>query len=215
MHAPRSTTPASNEPALAEPEVFVLADRALARVVAQISDAQWEMAMPVRFAPPGGGDQVPTLREVINYHACDDAWVPAMLAGRTMEEVGPDTFAGDLLGHDPRASFAVIVDTACGAVAAVRDLEQTAHLSFGDYTVREYLWQINFFRGIRAYEIAQVIGCDPTLPAELVRGLWDEVSPHAEEWRAIGVFGPAIDVRDDAPLMERLLGLTGRAPHAG
>ena len=48
---------------------------------------------------------VPTLREIIGYHAYDDAWVPDMLAGRTMDEVGQDAFKGDLLGDDPKGSF--------------------------------------------------------------------------------------------------------------
>jgi uncharacterized protein (TIGR03086 family) len=199
------------ETARTEPEVFVLADRALAAVVAQISDDQWEMPLPAAFAVRSATD-APSLRQVINYHAYDDAWVPAMLAGRTMEEAGPDMFDGDLLGPSPAATFAAIVEKACAAAAEVRDLDQIAHLSFGDYTIREYLWQINFFRGVRAYEIARIIGCDPTLPPELVQGLWDEVSPNAEEWRTIGVFGPAVEVPADAPLMDRLLGLTGRDP---
>jgi hypothetical protein len=59
-----------------------------------------------------------------------------------------------------------------------------------------------------------VIGVDPNLPDELVQGLWAEISPHAEEWRAIGVFPPAVAVPDDAPLQDRLLGLTGRDPKA-
>ena len=54
----------------------------------------------------------------------------------------------DLLGEDPASSFAAIVEKACAA-AAVDDLDQVAHLSFGDYPIREYLWQINFFRGVR------------------------------------------------------------------
>jgi len=33
-----------------------------------------------------------------------------------------------------------------------------------------------------------------------------------EEWRKIGVFPAAIAVPDDAPLLHRLLGLTGRQP---
>jgi hypothetical protein len=50
------------------------------------------------------------------------------------------------------------------------------------------------------------------LPADLVQGLWDELTPHAEEWRSIGVFPAAIPVPEDAPLLHRLLGLTGRQP---
>jgi hypothetical protein len=41
------------------------------------------------------------------------------------------------------------------------------------------------------------------------------VSPHAEEWRSIGVFPDAVRVADDAALLDRLLGLAGRRPHGG
>jgi hypothetical protein len=94
----------------------------------------------------------------------------------------------------------------------VTDFDAVAHLSFGDYTVREYFWQINSFRGLRAHDIARAIGVEPGLSAELVQGIWDEVSPHAEEWRTIGVFPAAVPVPEDAPLLDRLLGLTGRDP---
>lgn len=79
-------------------------------------------------------------------------------------------------------------------------------------SAREYLWQVNSFRGLRAHDIAVAVGVNATLPAALVQGLWDELSPHAEEWREIGVFGPAVPVAEDASLQDRLLGLTGRQP---
>jgi uncharacterized protein (TIGR03086 family) len=194
-----------------EPQVFQLADRTLNGVVARIADHQWAMTMPASFAGRQTG-AAPTLRQVIGYHAYDDAWVPDMLAGRTMAETGPDTFDGDLLGDDPRAAFAAIVETACAATAELRDLDKTVHCSFGDYPAREYLWQVNSFRGLRAHDIAVVTGVPADLPAPLVQGLWDEISPHAEEWRALAVFPAAVPVADDAPLQDRLLGLTGRQP---
>lgn len=198
---------------MTEPEVFVLADRTLNAVVARISDEQWAMPMPDSFAMRRT-DHTPTLREIINYHALDDAWVPDMLAGRTMDEVGRNRFDGDLLGDDPRDAFAAIVEKACSAAQELDDLERVVHCSFGDFPAREYLWQINGFRGLRAHDLARVIGLDPDLPDELVQGLWEEISPHAEEWRAIGVFPPAVEVSEDAPLQDRLLGLTGRDPKA-
>jgi len=197
---------------MTEPEVFVLADRTLQGVVAQIRDEQWDMVMPPDFATSGAPDRPIALREVINYHAYDDAWVPDMLAGRTMDEVGKEAFQGDLLGDDPKGNFAAIVDKACAAARGLDDLNRTVHCSFGDFPAREYLWQINSFRGLRAHDIAKVIGTDTRLPAALVQGLWEELEPHAEEWRAIGVFGPKVDVAADAPLQDRLLALTGRQP---
>ena len=194
-----------------EPEVFVLADQALNRVVAQIKPNQWPMSMPASFARRDTG-HVPTLREIVNYHAYDDAWVPDMLAGRTMEEVGKDAHSGDLLGDEPAASFSALVERACAAAGAVTDLDRPVHTSFGDFPTRDYFWQINMFRAMRAHDIAGVIGVEPALPAALVQGIWEEISPHAEEWRKIGVFPAAVPVPATAPLLDRLLGLTGRQP---
>jgi hypothetical protein len=194
-----------------EADVFVLADRALNEVIQQVKDDQWTMAMPADFAMRGA-DHIPTLREVVNYHAYDDAWVPDMLAGRTMDEAGRDKFDGDLLGAEPQAAFAAIVDTACAAAAELDDQDRIVHCSFGDFSAREYFWQINGFRGLRAHDLALVIGVEPRLSDELVQGIWDEISPHVEEWRAIGVFPAAVPVPDSAPLLDRLLGITGRPP---
>ena len=194
-----------------EAEVFVLADRALNRVVAQIRDDQWDMEVPPNFARRQT-DRRPTLREIINYHAYDDAWVPDMLAGKTMAEAGVDNFKGDLLAGDPKGNFEAIVDKATAAAEKLDDPERTVHCSFGDFPAREYLWQANGFRTLRAHDIARMIGADPRLPEELVQGVWDEIRPRAEEFRAIGVFGPAVPVPEDAPLQDRLVGLTGRDP---
>jgi hypothetical protein len=105
------------------------------------------------------------------------------------------------------------VAKACAAVERLDDLERVVHCSFGEFTAREYLWQVNLFRGLRAHDIARVIGVDITLPEALVQGIWDEVSPVADDWRSYGVFPPAIAVPDDAPLLVRLLALTGRDPY--
>ncbi|MGH2448576.1 MAG: hypothetical protein ACRDFS_08235 [Chloroflexota bacterium] len=196
--------------ALPEQDVFVLADRALQGVVDQIQDDQWEMEMPSTFLRRD--QKRVTLREVVGYHAYDDAWVPDMLAGKTMAEVGNDAYQGNLLGDEPRQNFGKFVDAACAAARSLDDLDRTVHCSFGDYSAREYLWQVNSFRGLRAVDIARVLGLNDRLPPELVKGLWEEISPHAEEWRAMGVFPPAVAVPEDADLQARLLGLTGRQP---
>jgi uncharacterized protein (TIGR03086 family) len=190
-----------------EQDVFILADQALKAVVEQIRDDQWDLVVPDDMTRKPGI----TLRELINYHAYDDAWVPDVLAGRTIEEVG-DKYAGDLLGDHPKLNFASIVETAVLAVRAFDDPDRTVHLSYGDWPAREYLKHITSFRGLRTYDIAKLIGADTTLPPDLVQGLWDEIAPSAEEWRQLGVYGPAVAVAEDAPLQDRLLGLTGRQP---
>lgn len=70
---------------------------------------------------------------------------------------------------------------------------------------REYLKHITSFRGLRTYDIARFIGAETAPPPDLVQGLWDEIAPSAEEWRKLGVYGPAVPVPEDAPLQDRLL----------
>lgn len=195
---------------MSEQEVFILADRALKHVIDQIRDDQWDMEMPPTFSRRGGGPV--SLRAIVNYHAYDDAWVPDMLAGKTMEEAGATKYDGDLLRDDPKGNFGRLVEAACAAARALDDVGRTVHCTYGDYPAREYLWHITSFRGLRVHDIARAMGIDTTMPPDLVQGLWDELSPHAEEWRAIGVFGPAVAVPDDAGLQARLLGMTGRQP---
>jgi uncharacterized protein (TIGR03086 family) len=191
-----------------EQEVFSGSEYALTGVVDQIKESQWDMQMPAEFARRTKSSV--TLRELINYHAYDDSWVPDTLAGKTIEEVG-HTYDGDLLGDDPKASWHRIVGTAVAAVQTC-DPDKIVHLTYGDFPAREYLLHMTSFRAFRAVDIARVIGVDDRLPDDLVQGLWDHLSPHVEEWRRIGIYGPRIEVSSDADLHARLLGLTGRQP---
>jgi hypothetical protein len=54
----------------------------------------------------------------MNYHAYDDAWVPATLAGKTIAEVGTH-YDGDLLGDTPKRHWDHIVAKAVSAVEAL------------------------------------------------------------------------------------------------
>jgi uncharacterized protein (TIGR03086 family) len=193
---------------MSEAEVFVLADRELNKVIQQIKDDQWDMEMPPSFVRRGQ-DKV-SLRQIVNYHAYDEAWVPDILAGKTMEEVGKDKFDGDLLGDDPKGNFAALVEKACQAAKNSDDPDRIVHLTYGDFPAREYLTHITWFRGSRVRDIAEVIGVNSKLSPELVQGLWDELSPHADEWRKMGVFGPEVKVAADADLETKLWALTGR-----
>ena len=195
---------------MTEQEVFILADQALLRVVEQIRDGQWSAVVPAEMTHGRPGS---TLREVVNYHAYDDSWVPDTLAGRTIDEVG-DAHDGDLLGDDPKASFAGIVATACSAVRDFTDLDRIVHLTYGDWTAREYLTHITYFRASRVYDLARFLGGDATLPADLVQGLLEELEPRAEQWREFHVIGEPVEVPADASPQDRWLAQTGRNPAA-
>lgn len=185
-------------------ELFLQSDAALRSVIDQIQPEQ--LALP---APAGWSRaENPTLHDILAYHAFDEAWVPDVLAGRTIAEVG-DSHAGDLLGRDPIAAYDRLNDLATAAVTANDDPEATAHLSYGDFTMGEALEHMSIYRAFQAWSIAKFIGLDYSLPSELVEGLWERVMPNVETWRSMGVFGPEVEVPADADREVQLLGKTG------
>ena len=194
---------------MTEAEVYILSEQALVNVIGQIKDDQWSLKLPQWFQLGRTQDRDKlTLKDIINYHAYDTAWVPDTLAGKTIDEVG-DKYDGDLLGDDPAASYRKYAEAAMAA-AKPADLDKTVYLTYGDYPAREYFKHITSFRGFRAYDLAKLIGADTKLPEDLVQGMWDEMAPEAEAWRQMGVFGPEVKVPDDADLQTRLLGMAGR-----
>lgn len=200
-----------------EIETFVRADRTLKAVVDQIRNEQLTMPLPADF--PTRGDRVYTSGEILGYQAYDEAWIPTMMAGISIDDAGAeafgDPFDNDLLADDPSGRFGELVEKSIVAVEGLDDAEldqRTVHYSYGDYSAREALWHAIVFRTTRAHDLAKAIGVDSDLPDDLVRAVWEIVEPNAEEWRQIGVFGPEVDVADDASLEDRVLGLTGRQP---
>src|SRR5580704_17694507 len=71
------------------------------------------------------------VRTLVNHVAGEYLWVPEMLAGRTIAEVG-DRFDGDVLGSDPLQTLINAAQAARAAIDRPDALETTTHLSFGD-----------------------------------------------------------------------------------
>ena len=185
-------------------DLFLLSDAALRDVIDRIHPDQLELPVPADWTRTPD----PTLLDVVAAHAYDEAWVPDVLAGRTIDEVG-DKHGGDLLGGDPLESYDRLNDAATVAVNRALDPDDVVHLSYGDFPVATYLEHISTYRAFQAWSIAKHIGLDYSLPPELVDALYEIVVPQIDDWRAMGVFGPAVDVPQDADRETRLLGMTG------
>lgn len=184
--------------------LFILADKTLVSVIEQIKDDQWDKKVPSYIS-----DKAETLREVINYHLYDEIWVPDVLAGKTIEQVG-SKYDGNLLGKDPIKRFKAIAGETQMIVGVFTEPDKIVHLSYGDWPAKDYLLHISYFRVLRAYDIAKFIGASTTLPAELVEELYQLILPDAADWRKMGVFGPEVKVPNDADAQTKLLGMTGR-----
>ncbi|CAM4104807.1 TIGR03086 family protein [Kibdelosporangium persicum] len=194
-----------------EAEVFLRAETALLSVYAQLRDEHWDTIFPPIFDMEGANKPLP-VRQVVNHHVYDDAWIPDMLAGRTMDEVGRDRYDGDLLGDDPHGNIQRFADAAMAAARKADDRDWMVHCGYGDVPAWDYFWQLNIARGLAAHDLARHIGVPSPITEELARGMYEGTAPSADMWHSFGVFRTPVAVAEDASWRDRFLALTGRRP---
>ncbi|MCU1417703.1 MAG: hypothetical protein JWP32_1877 [Schumannella sp.] len=185
-------------------EIFLLSDAALREVIDGITPEQLDLPAPGDWSRKPD----PQLRHIVTGHAYDEAWVPDVIAGKTIEEVG-DRYKPVLKSDDPVAEYDRVHDLATAAVDRELDLTQTVHLSYGDFPMSVFFEHTSYFRAFQAWSIGRFLGNDVRLPDALVAGLTELVTPQLEQLRQIHVFGPEVEVPADADAQTRLLGLTG------
>ncbi|WP_410876861.1 TIGR03086 family metal-binding protein [Nocardia sp. A7] len=65
---------------------------------------------------------------------------------------------------------------------------------------------------VHGWDLARALGTTVSWDDDLLRYVHSEVAATADQGRAMGIYGPEIPVAPDAPLLDRILGLTGRDP---
>jgi uncharacterized protein (TIGR03086 family) len=181
--------------------VMASACEGFSRRVAAVEASQWG-----RSTPCTDWD----VRTLVNHVVGELLWVPSLLAGRTVGEVG-DRFDGDVLGDDPLATCRGAATDAVVAAGEPGAQERTTHLSFGDLPGAEYLGQVTTDVIIHTWDLARAIGADDDLGDELVAFARDVLTPQIEMWRGAGVLGPAVEPPGEASDQARFLALTGRS----
>jgi uncharacterized protein (TIGR03086 family) len=169
--------------------------------VAVVQPDQWS-----HFTPCSEWD----VRALVNHVTVENLWVPPLLQGSTIEEVG-DRFDGDQLGDDPQAAARRAVDAATEAASALESVDTAVHISSGDVPAHEYLMQVGADNLVHAWDLAIAVGGDTVLDGELVEAVTEWFGGAAEEaYRAGGAIAERPSVADDADPQTRLLAMYGR-----
>lgn len=150
------------------------------------------------------------LEALINHMVYELMWVPEILHGKTVAEVGA-RYEGDLVRGNPLGAWQHAADAALVAVKST-DLQQQVHLSRGDVNAEEYIYEVGSDIFIHAWDIGQGIKCTLIFDENTARAAYDFLQPRAEGYRAGKLFGPAVEVSDDADMVTKLLALSGRKP---
>ncbi len=169
------------------------------RAVIKIKPDQWHKSTP---------DTEWNLRTLLNHMVYELVWVPDLLIGKTVAEVG-DKYEGDVLGKNPLESWRKAMHSAIASAYRV-DPQSEVHLSYGDVSAEHYIYENGGDIFIHGWDVAKAIGADDTLEPKLAEILYDKVLPRADEFAASGLFGTPIEVPDDADIATKLLALFGR-----
>lgn len=152
-----------------------------------------------------------TVRDLVNHIVAEQLWVPDLLAGRTIAEVG-DKFDGDQLRDDPLHAWREAMDAARAAWLAPGAVERTVHLSYGEESAEDYGWQMTIDLAVHGWDLATPLGADAGIPDELATTLIAYAQPRVSLWSGTSMFADPVPVPDDAPPQTRLVALLGRQP---
>jgi uncharacterized protein (TIGR03086 family) len=168
--------------------------------VGQIGDHQWQGPTP---------DEAWTVRDLVNHVVGEDLWVPPLLAGSAVAEVG-DRFDGDVLGAEPRAAWAAACAGAVRAVEQDGAMGRIVHLSLGDFPGSEYTMQLFADHLIHAWDLARAIGADERLDEQLVASCANWFQAVEDAYRSAGAIAARPLVADGADGQTVLLARFGR-----
>ncbi|HSW80479.1 MAG TPA: TIGR03086 family metal-binding protein [Candidatus Saccharimonadales bacterium] len=148
------------------------------------------------------------LRALLNHMINEISWIPDLLAGKTIKEVG-DKYDGDLVGDDPRKSWKNAADKALKAVESAKH-DAKVHLSYGDVTADHYIREVGSDLLIHGWDVGQAIKCSVVFDTDVAQAIQEFLAPHADEYRASGLIGEEIPTQESDSLHVKLLAFYGR-----
>jgi uncharacterized protein (TIGR03086 family) len=176
------------------------------RLVGAIPEDRWQSPTPCTEW---------SVRDVLAHLVTEQLWVPALLGGSTVAEVG-DRFDGDQLGDEPVATWRSAADIARRAWLEPGAVQRTVHLSYGEDAAEEYGWQMTLDLAVHGWDLASGVsgsGMSHRIPDELAEPLLTRFADSVEQWQGFGIIDPPVAVSGESGPGERLLGLLGRDPH--
>jgi uncharacterized protein (TIGR03086 family) len=188
-------------------EIFLAAQRAFNERVHAVTDDQWHAPTP---------DTQWDVADLVGHLIEEHRWAAPLLHGQSLETAGEIVrgsrsmpvdggVGGNLASEWDEAS----VESA-DAFSADGALDRTVALSRGDTPVRDYISEMIFDLVVHGWDLQQAIGFTGQLPADAVEAVYEAMRGH--DFSGGEMFGDPVPVPDDAPTLNKLLGLTGRDP---
>lgn len=189
-------------------------------------DAQW----PARAAAPLAGlirditpDQLSTqtpcaeydVRKLVNHLLF---WGPSVDGAGRKEAVAPPAGAEtdlDLTRGDWRAALDAQVERTVATWSRPGAWEGTTHMGAAELPAPLVGAMVVGELVLHGWDLARATGQHPAWDDDLIAYLHEETAKNAGNGREMGFYGPEVPIPASSPLLDRLLGLTGRDPAWG
>lgn len=123
-----------------------------------------------------------------------------------------EVLEGDLVGPDPSKQYDEARDKLLEAIREPGVFDKNWEMPFaalpGQMMANIAFWE----HLVHGWDVAKATGQDPTIPEDLAQEALDLVTPMDAMIRMPGVCGPKVEVPEDAPITDRLVGFLGRQP---
>ena len=121
--------------------------------------------------------------------------------------------AGDNLGDDYRASFRTACDRADARVRAAGDAGEDRRAAVRRDARGHRARHRDLRRDHAHLDLAKATGQSTELDPDVLDAAW-ALAPMmlTDEYRAAGIFGPVVEVDEDAPVQDKLAAFAGRTP---
>jgi uncharacterized protein (TIGR03086 family) len=183
------------------PEVHAQALAHTRTLVAGVGAAQWDAASVCSDWD---------VRALVNHIVSGNLWVPPLVEGRSIADVG-DRLDGDVLGADPVAAYDASAEVAAAAFRAPGAMDAPVGVSYGPVPGSIYCGHRFLDVLIHGWDVARSTGQDGTLDPQLVEACWEVVEPQAEMLAGSGMFGTAGSAPAGADRQTALLVMLGRS----
>jgi uncharacterized protein (TIGR03086 family) len=155
-----------------------------------------------------------TVRDVLNHiTAGGDIFAIAATDGKVPDDKLGELMTADNLGADFKGAFRAAAGRASKAFEEPGVLDKVITLPFGEMPAGAAIQIAIFDLTTHAWDLASATGQSTALDPEVL-GAALEIAKGllSDDFRAAGMFGPRVQVADDAPAQDRLAAFTGRTP---
>jgi uncharacterized protein (TIGR03086 family) len=186
-------------------ETFLAAQAAFTERVHAVAGNQWPLGTP---------DAQWTVADLAGHLVDEHRWAGPLLDGLDMDAARPVVDRWGPPGRDGATLVPAWDQAAARSAAAFRAggaLTGSVAITRGSVPAVEYLEEMVLDLVVHAWDLGTAIGYPEPLPAAAVAAIYPLAQAIVDRTPA-GMFDPPVEVSADAPLVDKLVALTGRHP---